>query len=67
MTEYIYKHISKSGEDSHGNLVSLPTMVRREEIVRCRDCAKLNTMNCPCAWFPLDNKLDGFCAWAVKR
>ena len=34
-----------------------------DEIVRCRDCAKLNTRDCPCAWYPLENQLGGFCAW----
>ena len=36
------------------------------EIVRCGDCARLNTTDCPCNQYPLDNG-DGYCAWAVKR
>ena len=37
MTEYIYEH-KPSGADHMGKPVELPTLVQREEIVRCRDC-----------------------------
>ena len=38
MSEYIYEH-KPSGADHMGKPVELPTLVQREEIVRCRDCA----------------------------
>ena len=37
MSEYIYEH-KPSGADHMGKPVELPTLVQREEIVRCRDC-----------------------------
>ena len=39
------------------------------EIVRCRDCKKLNIVGeCPCGFWALENgKLDGFCAWGERR
>lgn len=37
MTEYIYEH-KPSGADHMGKPVELPTLVQREEIVRCGDC-----------------------------
>lgn len=37
MEEYIYEH-KPSGADHMGKPVELPTLVQREEIVRCRDC-----------------------------
>lgn len=37
MSEYIYEH-QPSGCDAFGKQVDLPTLVVREEIVRCRDC-----------------------------
>ena len=38
-----------------------------EKIIRCRDCTKLNTTDCPCNWWPLDNGLNGFCAWGEEE
>ena len=39
------------------------------EVVRCRDCAKLNIIGeCPCGFWALeDMKLDGFCAWGERK
>lgn len=38
-----------------------------EEIVRCRDCKKLNIVGeCPCGFWALEN-LNGFCAWGEKK
>ena len=37
MSEYIYEH-KPSGADHMGKPVEIPTLVQREEIVRCRDC-----------------------------
>ena len=62
MTEYImdYKLDVNVGEYVYK---------RREEIVRCRVCKKLNIVGeCPCGFWALeDMKLDGFCAWGEKR
>ena len=37
MSEYIYEHM-QSGADHMGRPVEQPTLVQREEVVRCRDC-----------------------------
>ena len=37
MSEYIYEHM-QSGADHMGRPVEQPTLVQREEIVRCMDC-----------------------------
>lgn len=38
----------------------------RERVVRCGDCARLNTTDCPCNQY-LSINADGYCAWVVKR
>lgn len=57
MTEYIIK------------LGEADRSMFREEVVRCRDCDKLNIVGeCPCGFWALeDMKLDGFCAWGERR
>lgn len=45
-------------------LVSKPA---QPEIVRCRDCTKLNIVGeCPCGFWALED-LNGFCAWGERR
>lgn len=71
MIEYIYEH-KPSGADHMGKPVELPTLVQREEIVRCRDCAyfKQTTEFGICEqpeFLPLYAKADGFCAWAKRK
>lgn len=46
MSEYIYEHVP-SGADATGNSVETPTLVQREEIVRCRDCRYGNEVTWP--------------------
>ena len=55
------EYYSQENSDHYGTL--------HERIVRCRDCAKLNTRECPCAWYPLEDAeaMNGFCAWAERR
>ena len=80
MSEYIYEH-KPSGADHMGKPVELPTLVQREEIVRCRDCEHYeNTGNCHywASYEPIpggDEYMemlaevtdDGFCAWGVRE
>ena len=82
MSEYIYEH-KPSGCDVFGNPVSLPTLVKREEIVRCKDCkhyhkhkwfdipgTPLGTdMSDVCMFFGGGVKVEpyGFCAWGERR
>lgn len=66
MSEYIYEHV-QSGADHMGRPVEHPTLVQREEIVRCRDCENLNIVDkCPCGFWALEN-LNGFCAWSERK
>ena len=74
MSEYIYRERCKSESSRHvkSNLVSL---VRCEEVIRCRDCLYWidedyctnpkwrvgRTYERPCT------EPDGFCAWAERR
>ena len=79
MSEYIYEH-KLSGCDAFGNPVSLPTLVKHEEIVRCRDCVHYyeaeeyhpqgNYDKRCCKYFDTyDNEVKpyGFCAWGERR
>ena len=66
MSEYIYEH-KPSGADHIGKPVELPTLVQREEIVRCRDCRRFDDERSYCNFFEDEVWFDGFCAWAVKR
>ena len=69
MTEYIYEHV-QSGADHMGKQVELPTLVQREEIVRCRDCT-YNAKDTDGICYRFDhehfNQPDGFCAWAKRK
>lgn len=58
MSEYIY---SFDGVTEQG----IETYMRREEIVRCRDCKKCNIGWC--VHFNNIVKPDGFCKWGVRR
>lgn len=69
MREYIYEH-KPSGADHMGKPVELPTLVQREEIVRCRDCehnAKDTDGICYRFDYEHFNQPDGYCAWAKRR
>ena len=73
MTEYIYEHV-QSGADHMGKQVELPTLVQREEIVRCRDCAYYdkypNDEISVCYRFDNEQPIvepDGFCALGKLR
>lgn len=76
MSEYIYEH-KPSGADHMGKPVELPTLVQREEIVRCRDCTRYSEQE-PGGEIGLCNlgledlgllsvvEPDGFCAWGKR-
>lgn len=70
MSEYIYEHV-QSGVDHMGRYVEYPTLVQREEIVRCRDCrwrVKLDYSDheyCCVIWLA-DASADGYC-WRGMR
>lgn len=73
MTEYIYEH-KPSGADHMGKPVELPTLVQREEIVRCRDCEHWIPFgignpkpDCWASGEPFKTEPDGFCAWGERR
>ena len=80
MSEFIYKHVP-SNADATGNPVEAPTLVQREEIVRCRECVHFDAKRDGCWWFshverqsdyswadePSDVEPDGFCAWGERR
>ena len=73
MTEYIYEH-KPSGADHMGKPVELPTLVQREEIVRCCDCKEYRESDETChswQWHNWDAAIevepDGFCAWGVRE
>lgn len=73
MIEYIYEHV-QSGADHMGKQVELPTLVQREEIVRCRDCcwAKPDQSDHDyrgeyrCNMWIADVSADGYC-WRGMR
>lgn len=63
MSEYIYGGVAIE----HGAAKGEARLERREEIVRCRDCANLNIVGkCPCGFWALEN-LNGFCAWGERK
>lgn len=78
MSEYIYEH-KPSGADHMGKPVELPTLVQREEIVRCRDCRHFHPMEGTALSCRLPHpqyghlvqwqfaEPDGFCAWAERK
>lgn len=73
MSEHIYEH-KPSGADHMGKPVELPTLVQREEIVRCRDCKDYRESDETChswQWHNWDAAIevepDGFCAWGECR
>ena len=82
MGEYIYEHV-QSGADHMGRQVEQPTLVQREEIVRCRDCKYMHTvrswlgMDVDECWLHADRESgalgkertepDGFCAWGKRK
>ena len=70
MSEFIYEHVP-SGDDATGNPVDAPTLVQREEIVRCRDCRwflKDSVYGDACRWFARYNgDCNGFCKWGERR
>lgn len=78
MSEFIYKHVP-SGADATGNPVEAPTLVQREEIVRCGDCTYYDdepdlTSSTPKCWRDPEHngtavwtRPDGFCAWGERR
>ena len=82
MSEYIYEH-KPSGSDHMGKPVELPTLVQREEIVRCGDCehATISTLGfCKyCEMWALPDvdgygcdsqvnlPLDFFCAYGKRK
>ena len=69
MSEYIYEH-KPSGADHMGKPVELPTLVQREEIVRCHDCDSASFDEFGGGWC-IENcreiKAWYFCAWARKK
>ena len=75
MSEYIYEH-KPSGADHMGKPVELPTLVQREEIVRCRDCIYYAQDPDPIdpGWPMMcertgDDMVEpyGFCAWGARE
>lgn len=71
MSEYIYEH-KPSGADHMGKPVELPTLVQREEIVRCRDCYFADEIEGGywCDRFDCGKEhvtSNGFCAWAERK
>lgn len=71
MSEYIYEH-KPSGADHMGKPVELPTLVQREEIVRCRDCKHFNGFACEkfaCTYCGELQRVeeDGFCALGERK
>lgn len=75
MSEHIYEEVFY-GEDSHGNDIDWPTVYRKEEIVRCRDCEHyVKDPNPIDPGWPMmceDSGRDmvepwGFCAWSERK
>lgn len=77
MTEHIYAEqvlSSKRYGDGVVESVVRPCGERREEVVRCRDCAHAHEGARYCDRFTgcglsdfVDVKPDGFCAWGERR
>ena len=75
MSEYIYEH-KPSGADHMGKPVKLPTLVQREEIVRCRDCRHYDPNDAPSDVYPdrywcdrltVYMPTDGFCSFGKRK
>lgn len=76
MSEYIGYKTPMFGQKLANGEDALVTVLTSEEVIRCRDCRKFETVDCAVyRALRADSRIDskgmfnpnGFCAWAERR